>query len=178
MLRKPVGIAMCPRNAAKGDCGKHMSALQKRLIQFTATGFGSGYAPVAPGTAGTLVGIPLFFVFSLLPWPLDLFLLVLFTGAAVYVAQAAEKLFAKKDAPSIVIDEITGFLWTMFYISPTPTGVLGGFLLFRLIDIAKPFPVRSIQDKLPGGYGIVGDDVMAGIYGNLVLQILVKYFSI
>lgn len=164
--------------AEEGYCGRQMSALQERLIKLTATGFGSGYAPFAPGTAGTLVGIPLFFIFSLLPWPLYLFLLAFFTGAAVYVAQAAEKLFAKKDAPSIVIDEITGFLWTMFYVSPTLAGVLGGFLLFRLFDIAKPFPMRSIQDKLPGGYGIVGDDVMAGIYGNLVLQILVKYFSI
>jgi phosphatidylglycerophosphatase A len=155
-----------------------MSNVQERLIKLMATGFGSGYAPFAPGTAGTLAGIPIFFIFSLLPWPWYFLLLALFSAAAVYIAQAAEKIFAKKDAPAIVIDEIIGFLWTMFYVSPTPTVVLGGFLLFRFFDIAKPFPVRSIQDKLPGGYGIVGDDVMAGIYSNLVLQILAKYFYI
>jgi phosphatidylglycerophosphatase A len=137
-------------------------------------GFGSGLAPVAPGTVGTLVGVPFFFMFSALTWPVYLLLLLVFTALAVYLAQAAERIIGKKDAPSIVIDEITGFLWTMFYTPPTVGCIVGGFLLFRFFDIVKPFPVRKLQDKLPGGYGIVGDDVMAGIYGNLTLHILIK----
>ena len=131
--------------------------------------------PRAPGTAGTLVGVAFFFIFSRLSWPVYLFLLVLVTGAAVYIAAVAEKLFAAKDDPAIVIDEIAGFLWTMFYVPPSLAGLLIGFICFRFFDIVKPFPVRSLQDKLPGGYGIVGDDVMAGVYSNLALQALMRF---
>lgn len=152
--------------------------MKGRFIKLAATGFGIGFAPVAPGTAGTLAGIPLFFISSSLSWSGYLFFVACFTGAAVYLAQAAEVLFDKKDPPCIVIDEITGFLWTMFFVSSTLIHVLLGFILFRAFDIIKPFPVRSFQDKLPGGYGIVGDDVMAGIYSNLALQIVIQYFAI
>lgn len=143
-----------------------------------ATGFGSGFTPVAPGTAGTLVGIPLFFIFSAFPWMVYLLFLAAFTCAAVYIAQAAENLFGKKDSPRIVIDEITGFLWTMFYVPPSFACIFFGFIFFRFLDIAKPFPIRSLQEKLPGGYGVVGDDVMAGIYANIALQALIKFWGI
>ena len=154
--------------------------MQKKetLIKLSAAGFGIGFVPFAPGTAGTLAGIPLFFIFSFLPWYGYLFFVACFTGAAVYLAGAAEVLFGKKDPPCIVIDEIAGFLWTMLMVSPTLAHVLLGFILFRFFDIIKPFPVRSLQDKLPGGYGVVGDDVMAGIYGNLVIQVVIHYFAI
>ena len=155
-----------------------MAVPNYKLIKLLAAGFGFGFAPVAPGTAGTLVGIPLFFIFSSLSWSGYLFFVACFTGAAVYLAGAAEVLFGKKDPPCIVIDEITGFLWTMLSVSSTLVHVLLGFILFRSFDIIKPFPVRRFQDKLPGGYGIVGDDVMAGIYSNLALQILIQYFAI
>ena len=157
-------------DSAKGRC-----KLRESIIKFLATGFGSGYMPRAPGTAGTLVGVAFFLLFSPLSWPVYLILLVLITGAAVYIAAAAEDLFAAKDAPVIVIDEITGFLWTMFYVPPSLAGLFIGFICFRFFDIVKPFPVRSLQDKLPGGYGIVGDDVMAGIYSNLALQVLMIF---
>jgi len=148
------------------------------LIKLSAAGFGIGFVPFAPGTAGTLAGIPLFFILSSFSWYGYLFLLACFTGAAVYLAGAAEVLFGKKDPPCIVIDEIAGFLWTMLWVSSTLVHVLLGFILFRAFDIIKPFPVRSFQDKLPGGYGIVGDDVMAGIYSNLALRIVIHYFAI
>ena len=124
------------------------------------------------------MGIPLFFIFSSLSWSGYLFFVACFTGAAVYLAGAAEVFFGKKDPPCIVIDEITGFLWTMLSVSSTLVHVLLGFILFRAFDIIKPFPVRRFQDKLPGGYGIVGDDVMAGIYSNLALRLLIQYFAI
>lgn len=94
---------------------------------------------------------------------------------AAYLAREAEVIFGQKDAPCIVIDEVVGLLWTMLYVPATILAVIIGFILFRFFDILKPFPVRLLEDKLPGGYGVVGDDVMAGIYSNLVLQVLIKY---
>ena len=152
--------------------------LKVKLIKFMAAGFGSGFLPFAPGTAGTLVGIPFFLVLSPLSWPFYLLIIVMFTGAAVYLAQEAEKIFAAKDPPCVVIDEIVGFLWTMFFVPSTVLNILLGFVFFRCFDICKPFPVRSLQDKLPGGYGVVGDDVMAGIYANIVLQLMIKFLRI
>ncbi len=153
-------------------------SLKERLIKFAATGFGLGHVPVAPGTAGALAGIPLFLIFSLFSWPVYLLFLAALTALSVYLAQAAEGYFGKKDAPCIVIDEIAGFLWAMTLVAPTPARVISGFILFRFFDILKPFPIRTLQDKLPGGCGIVGDDVLAGIYSNLVLHFLMQYFVI
>jgi phosphatidylglycerophosphatase A len=155
-----------------------VNTLKERLIKLTASGFGSGFIPYAPGTSGTLVGIPIFFVLSSLPWPVYLLVISAITGVAIYLAQAAEKIFAEKDPPCIVIDEIAGFLWTMSFVPPTLIYIFFGFAFFRFFDILKPFPVRSLQDKLPGGYGVVGDDVMAGIYANLVLHIFIKFLRI
>ena len=77
-----------------------------------------------------------------------------------------------------MIDEITGFLWTMFLVTPSVLHVMLGFVFFRVFDIVKPFPARLFQNRLPGGYGIVLDDVVAGIYANLLLLILVKFWGI
>ena len=100
------------------------------------------------------------------------------TFLACYVSGEAEKIFQRKDASAIVIDEIVGFLWAMLFITPTWVHMIGGFLLFRLFDITKPFPARLCERRLPGGYGVVGDDVVAGIYANIALQILIHIFSI
>lgn len=113
-----------------------------------------------------------------LSWPLYLLSALALTFLAIYVSQEAEKIFRKKDAPQIVIDEITGFLWTMFLVTPSVLHVMLGFIFFRVFDIIKPFPARLFQNRLPGGYGIVLDDVVAGIYANLLLLILVKLWGI
>lgn len=152
--------------------------LNEKFIKALATAFGSGLAPFAPGTAGTLVAIPVYLIFSPLSWPLYLLSALALTFLAVYVSQEAEKLFQKKDAPQIVIDEIAGFMWTMFLAAPTGWHILLGFVFFRLFDIVKPFHARFFQSRLPGGYGIVLDDVAAGIYANLSLLILSKFFNI
>ena len=138
-----------------------------------ATGFGSGYAPLAPGTVGTLLGIPLYGVFSGMPWPLWLISLVAFTALAWHAAEGAERLLGRKDAPCIVIDEIAGLQWSLFLVAPTALHVALGFALFRLFDIWKPFPARLFQDRLPGGLGVVADDLAAAFYANAVLQLLV-----
>ncbi len=124
---------------------------------------------------GTLVSIPLYLLLTTSTWPTYFFLLLLLTGTAIYLSRAAEILYAAKDPPCIVIDEVVGFLWTMLWVPPTLPGIILGFIFFRLFDILKPFPIRALQDKLPGGYGVVGDDVMAGIYSCLVLHLLIRF---
>lgn len=137
-----------------------------------ATGLGSGRAPLAPGTAGTLVGVPLYLLFAELAWPLWLLTLAAFTFLSWYAAGEAERLFGKKDAPCIVIDEIAGIQWSLFLVAPTPLSVAAGFLLFRVMDIVKPFPARLFQERLPGGLGVVADDLAAALYANLLLRLL------
>lgn len=101
-----------------------------------------------------------------------------FSFLAIYVAGEAESLFRKKDAPQIVIDEIAGFQFTLFLITPTAWHILCGFLFFRLFDILKPFPAGYCQKRLPGGYGVVMDDVVAGVYANISLLLLIRLFGI
>ena len=91
------------------------------------------------------------------------------TLLAVYTAGEAERIFDKKDSPRIVIDEIVGLLWALFLVGPTLYRIAAAFILFRLFDIVKPPPARWCQDKLPGGWGVVMDDVAAGIWANVVL---------
>lgn len=159
-------------------CRGKRCPLYRKFITLAATGFGSGYAPLAPGTAGTLVGIPLFLAFSVLSWPLWLLSVVAFTCLAWHVADAAERHFGQKDARCIVIDEIAGLQWSLFLVAPTALHVVLGFFLFRLFDIVKPFPARFFETRLPGGLGVVADDVAAGLYANAVLQILIRLVGV
>lgn len=141
-----------------------------------ATGFGVGFSPFAPGTLGTLVvGVPVYLVFSHFTWPLYAVTVIAFTFLGIYVSQEAEKLWQKKDPSWIVIDEVVGLQYTLFLVTPTVVHVCIGFLLFRFFDIVKPFPVRWCERHLPGGYGVVGDDVAAGIYGSIVLLLLTSF---
>lgn len=139
------------------------------LILFIAQGAYSGMAPFAPGTAGTLVGVLLYFlIMGLSPmWYFAICLLI--AGIGTWVAGDAEKQLGQTDAPSIVIDEIVGFFITMFMLPPSWGFIIAGFLLFRLFDIVKPWPLKRLQD-LHGGVGIMLDDIGAGIYANIVLQ--------
>jgi len=147
--------------------------MSDKFIRILATGFGSGCAPLAPGTAGTMVGIPFYCVFVSFPWPLHLLSLIALSFLAIFVAQEAERILGEKDPSRVVIDEIVGFQFTMFLVTPTVVHIVAGFLLFRIFDIVKPFPIRLSETRLPGGYGVVGDDIIAGIYGGIVLQILI-----
>lgn len=141
-----------------------------------ATGCYAGYAPVAPGTFGTLVAIPLCYLLSRLGLVHGILFLGLFTGFAVWMSGEAEKVFKKKDSSLIVIDEIAGLLVTLFLIPWNVKSVVIGFFLFRLMDIAKPFPIRRLETKLPGGWGVVGDDILAGIYANVALRLAIRLF--
>lgn len=144
----------------------------RRFILFLATGFGSSRLPKIPGTAGTVVGVLLYLLLKdLSPVSYGLTLLA-FLFFASWVATEAEFHLGKKDPPSVVIDEIAGFLATMAFVPFSWPAVASGFLLFRLFDIWKPFPCRWVERRAPNGWGVVGDDLVAGIYANLVLQML------
>jgi len=145
-------------------------------VVLLATGCYAGYVPVASGTFGTLVAIPLCYLLSVLgPFEGTLFV-VTFTGFAVWISGEAEKVFNKKDSGLIVIDEMAGFLVTMFLIPWSWKNMAIGFFLFRLMDIAKPFPIRRLGSTWPGGWGVVGDDVLAGVYANVILRFAMRLF--
>ena len=150
--------------------------IRKACVVLLATGCYAGYVPLASGTFGTLVAIPLCYLLSVLG-PLEGTLFVVtFTGFAVWISGEAEKVFKKKDSGLIVIDEMAGFLVTLFLIPWSWKNMAIGFFLFRLMDIAKPFPIRRLESKWPGGWGVVGDDVLAGVYANVILRFTMKLF--
>lgn len=134
--------------------------------------------PFAPGTAGTIVGIPVYLALSRFSWTTYLISLLILTFLACYLSREAEKMFNEKDSPRIVIDEMVGFQWTMFLVSPTVLHILLGFGLFRFFDITKIYPAGYLAQRLPGGYGIVVDDVVAGMYSNIFLLLLIKSWGI
>ncbi|MDP3017006.1 MAG: phosphatidylglycerophosphatase A [Deltaproteobacteria bacterium] len=143
----------------------------KHFILMFATGFGAGYSPIAPGTLGTLVAIPIYYFLSEIPFPLYEITLTGFFFLAVWVSEKTEAVLGKKDDSRIVIDEMMGFFITMLWVTKTPFFILVGFILFRFFDIFKPFPIRRFE-KVRGGFGVVLDDVMAGIYANIILHVL------
>ena len=150
--------------------------MNEKLITFLATGFGSGLAPFAPGTAGTLVGVLICLLCLPLPWHMRLLIVIALSALSIYVADQAEKIYQKKDDQRIVIDEIIGLQITMLPVAINILNLCAAFALFRIFDIWKPFPVKNLQG-LPGGWGVVIDDVAAGIYAGLALWLLVYLFK-
>ena len=148
----------------------------KRFVLLLASTFGAGYVPTAPGTAGTLVAIPIFLVLSSIPFPLYELTILTFFFFASWISGEAERCWERKDDPRIVIDEIMGYLITMLWLPRTILFIILGFFLFRFFDIVKPPPIRLLE-KAKGGYGIVLDDVLAGVYSNIILQII-SYFAV
>lgn len=141
-----------------------------------ATGFGLGYIPFAPGTWGSLLGIPLAYGLSMLSKPLALLTLIAFIFFSIWISDLAEKIYQSKDASKIVIDEICGMAITLLWVSLNFQTILVAFVLFRIFDIVKIPPARYFEKRAPGGIGIVLDDVMVGIYARIVLGILL-YFT-
>jgi phosphatidylglycerophosphatase A len=148
-----------------------ITARKEQIIKILATGLGSGLSPFAPGTAGTLIGVPICLLFFSAPWMLRLFFVISLSALSIYVAHQAEKIYGKTDDQRIVIDEIVGFQITMLPVAITGLHLCLAFVLFRIFDIWKPFPVNKLQD-LPGGWGVVLDDVGAGIYASVVMLLL------
>jgi len=147
-----------------------------RAVLFLATGFFVGTVPFAPGTFGSIIGLPVCFLISRLNIYLSVIWTLLFIIFAIWVAAAALKILKKEDPAEIVIDEIAGLIVTFVGLPFTLKTAIAGFIIFRAFDILKPFPIRTLEEKVAGGPGVVLDDVMAGIYGNIVLR-LVIYFT-
>lgn len=142
-------------------------------IVFLATGFYIGNIPFAPGTFGAILGLPLCFLLGLLKLPLALVCTMLFILIAIWISHIAEKRLKKKDPGCIVIDEIAGMAVTLIGLPFNLTTGLSGFIIFRILDISKPFPIRALEKHLPGGLGVVADDVIAGIMANLILRVII-----
>ena len=135
-----------------------------------ATGLGSGYSPVAPGTAGSLVGLLLFLPLAGLAWPVQLAATLAVTLAGTLAASRVAKSVGLKDPGLVVVDEVAGQWLTFLALPVTPATALAGFLLFRVMDIVKPWPARDLE-RLPGGIGIMADDIAAGVYAHLMLRV-------
>ena len=146
-----------------------------RLIMAVATGLGTGYLPVAPGTWGSLLGIPLHLALVRLPFPAYCAALAIVLVVAVAAAGSAEKIIDAKDPGLIVIDEIAGMLVSLFGLGTDWLSLAVAFFLFRVFDVLKPFPAGWADQRLNGGVGIVMDDVIAGIYACLATQVLLLF---
>ena len=147
-----------------------------KAVLFLATGFNIGNIPLAPGTFGSILGLGLCFVLAGLKLPLAVVCIVLFIALAVRIAAEAEILLKQKDPGCIVIDEIAGMAVTFVGLPFNLTTALIGFIIFRILDISKPFPIRTLDKRVSGGVGIVIDDVVAGIFANLLLRLIYVYF--
>ncbi|MBT8127152.1 MAG: phosphatidylglycerophosphatase A [Gammaproteobacteria bacterium] len=145
----------------------------KNPVVLIAVGFGSGLAPKAPGTAGTVVAVPLYLLMQSLPLVSYLLITTCLFIAGIWIcAYTAEKL-GVHDHPSIVIDEIVGYLITMVAAPEGWLAVAIGFILFRLLDALKPWPISWFDRSVNGGLGIMLDDVVAGIIAMAIIQGLV-----
>ncbi|MDX1497199.1 MAG: phosphatidylglycerophosphatase A [Salinisphaeraceae bacterium] len=156
--------------------------IMKDPVHFLAFGFGSGLSPVMPGTAGTVIAIPLFLAMQWLSWPVYVGVTVFLFVLGVYLCGASANKLATHDHPGIVWDEIVGYLVTMLPLLPDLLGervsaplwfwVVAGFIAFRFFDIIKPPPIKQLDQKVHGGLGIMIDDVLAGVFAAVILALL------
>jgi phosphatidylglycerophosphatase A len=141
-----------------------------RAVVLLATGFTVGNIPFAPGSWGSLLGLPLWLATARLETAAAAACVLAVIGAAVWVAGEAERALGQKDAQCIVVDEVAGMLVGLAGLPVSAVNCVGAFALFRLLDVVKPFPARWAEQRLRGGWGIVLDDVVAGIYCNLLMR--------
>lgn len=139
---------------------------------FFAFGFGSGLAPKAPGTFGTLAAVPIYWLIQDLNWPLYLSWLLVTFALGVLWCDRSSKALGVHDHGGIVWDEFVGYWITMFMAPAGWLWIIIGFVLFRLFDIVKPWPIRWLDQKVHGGFGIMLDDLVAGIFAAVCLQLL------
>ena len=147
---------------------------REKAVMFLATGFYIGNIPVAPGTFGSLLGLPLCFSLAGISAASAVLWTLLFILFAVWIADAAEKILKQNDPGCIVIDEIAGMMVAFVGLPFNPITVVIGFIIFRILDILKPFPIRDLDKRIPGGLGVVADDVAAGLIANLLLRIIIQ----
>lgn len=145
-------------------------------LHFIAFGFGTGTIPFAPGTFGTLIAIPFYLAMQSL-LPLIYFLLTIaIIVASIWICNKATQDIGIHDHQGMCLDEVVGYIVTMFNAPHGWQWVSIGFVLFRLFDIWKPWPIRFVDARVGGGFGIILDDVLAGIYSCIIIQILGRIF--
>jgi len=145
----------------------------RKLALILSAGLGLGYIPWAPGTFGTLWGLLLFYLLRSFSWQIFAAVTVAAILFAVWVSHLAETELKSHDSSHIVIDEVVGYMVTVVAFPFSPGVAVAAFILFRFFDILKPFPIRLIDRRVGGGWGVVLDDVAAGVFANLVLRFLV-----
>lgn len=144
-------------------------AAMQVLLKYIATLGPIGYIPFAPGTFGTLAALICVLLMSLsLHAHFVFFVSVTIIGS--FAATAAEKALGQKDSGRIIIDEFAGFLIATFYVPHSPTLLISAFIIFRFFDILKPLMIRKLESTLNKGVGVMADDILAGIYTNILLQ--------
>ncbi len=154
-----------------------LSPVARFLVIVGATAGGAGLSPVAPGTVGTVVGVALFWLMAQLPLYAYVVVLLGLIALAVWLAGLAERVFPGQDNQHIVIDEVVGLLTATIAVPFTYKTAIAAFIVFRIFDIAKPWPIRWVDEHLHGGFGVVLDDVVAGVFGCVVLQLALHFFG-
>ena len=165
-----------PQDKAPRPPARLILSTPEHLVAF---GFGAGLSPWAPGTAGTLLAVPVWLLVCWMPWPAYLMLVAALFVAGVLICGRSAKLLGIHDSPGIVFDEVVGFFVTAASILPGQSVAAGpwwawliaAFALFRFFDIVKPWPIRQLDAKVHGGFGIMLDDFVAGIYAGALLGI-------
>ena len=148
-----------------------LSSVVRPAARLIYTGLGLGLAPRAPGTWGTLLGLPLFWLVGDADWPVQAGLWGAVFVLGWWASGIAEKELGRHDDPQVVIDEVSGYLTTMFMAPNNPVAWVLGFIIFRIFDILKPWPVSWADRRLPGGFGVMADDVLAGLYAWLAMRV-------
>lgn len=152
-----------------------MGFLFSHPAHFAGLGFGSGMVPVAPGTFGTLAAIPLWLLMADLAFGIQCVVIFIAGLVGIYFCGKTAEGLGVHDHGAIVWDEFVGYWVTMLFAPAGWVWVLIGFLLFRFFDILKPWPIRVLDKKVHGGFGIMVDDVLAGVFAGVVIQIVLFF---
>lgn len=145
---------------------------REKSVMMLATGCFAGYIPFAPGTFGSIIGLPFCFLLSKTKLSVAILFILIFIFFAIWISNRAEKILKQNDPGCIVIDEIAGIMVTFFGLPFNTISVAAGFVIFRFFDILKPFPIRYMEKRITGGVGVVTDDLMAGVYSNIIMRLL------
>jgi phosphatidylglycerophosphatase A len=146
-------------------------AFWKYPVHFLAYGFGTGLAPFAPGTFGSLIGVALFWFMAPLGAGTYAGIVIVLFVAGIFICGQTARDFGELDPGFIVFDEVVGFMVAMYLMPKEWRWIAAGFIIYRIFDIWKPIPIHIVEEKLTLGTAIMADDVIAGIYTLLVLQI-------
>ena len=150
----------------------------KNPLHFLSLGFGSGLMPKAPGTFGTLAAIPVYIMMSELSLVFFVAITLLITLVGIYLADYTSKALGVHDHSGIVIDEIAGYLITMIAVPYDWVWIVTGFIFFRIFDILKPWPISWLDKRVKGGFGIMIDDVLAGVFALLCVHLTIYFVSL